>query len=191
MRSHESHPIFLISGQPKSGKHKLAERLLAAIPTLRQVPTTTDRPPRKEEKRNRRSYHFISPETFNKEKGFIEQATVLGARYGIRSNDVKKAHEKGPIVIIVDPSGAEKISHLFKNERVFGVFVVGNKMNIRAGLAPACANQIEQNQKSDEAIEMLKLLSEIRFDCVITNHDHQFESAFRQLFSFVSEKLQR
>lgn len=191
MSNQKKHPIFIVSGQPKSGKHRLVERLLAAIPTLSRVITTTDRKPESGEK-NHKHYHYVSVSTFS---GFIatqrliEHETVQGSRYGIRGIDILEARKTGPVIVIVNPDGAEKIPVMFKDEQVYAMFITTDKAIIRERLLPFCVNHAEHNRKCEEAVNDLLAAGSPIFHRIINNREGYFEDSFRQLFNFVSEVL--
>jgi guanylate kinase len=107
--------LLLISAPSGGGKTTVCQQLLAAVPGLARVVTCTTRAPRPGE-RDGRDYHFLSPETFERQVAageFLEHAVVYGHQYGTRRAEVLDLLQAGRDVLLnVDVQGAASIRAL-------------------------------------------------------------------------------
>jgi guanylate kinase len=103
--------LLVVAGPAGSGKSTLCDRLVAEVPGVVRIVTTTTRAPRPGEI-NGLHYHFLTPEQFDAklaENAFLEWAWVHGKRrYGTLARSVLDPLERGQsLVISVDVQGVE------------------------------------------------------------------------------------
>ncbi len=105
-------PVLLVlAGPAGSGKTTLCERMVAEVPGVSRVVTTTTRPPRPGEV-NGVHYHFFTPEEFDAKldaNAFLEWAVVHRKhRYGTLASSVLDPLSQGRSQVInVDVQGVE------------------------------------------------------------------------------------
>ena len=103
--------LLVVAGPAGSGKSTLCDRLVAEVPGVVRVVTTTTRAPRPGEIHGLH-YHFLTPEQFDAklaENAFLEWAWVHGKRrYGTLAHSVLDPLERGQtLVISIDVQGVE------------------------------------------------------------------------------------
>jgi guanylate kinase len=107
--------LIVLSGSSGAGKDALLARMKELNYPLEYITTVTTRPQRASEKDDV-DYHFISTERFQEmisRKELLEWANVYGNWYGVPSQPVKQALEKGQDVIVkVDIQGAATIKKI-------------------------------------------------------------------------------
>lgn len=101
--------LIVISGPAGSGKTTLCDRLLADVPGVRRVVTSTTRDPREGEQHGI-DYTFFTPEQFEAKLAagkFYEHAKVHGRYYGTLKKEVDDKLAAGHDVLLnIDVQGA-------------------------------------------------------------------------------------
>ena len=107
--------LILISGPSGVGKDSVVKALLRRQLPLHFVVTTTNRPPRPDEKEGV-DYFFVSQpqfEQFIAEDEMLEYAVVYGHYKGIRKIQIREAMDSGKDVIVrLDVQGVKKVKSL-------------------------------------------------------------------------------
>ncbi len=108
--------LFIVTAASGAGKTSLVKALLAHDPKLTISISHTTRQPRPGEQTGV-DYHFVSDTDFLtilEQAGFLESATVHGARYGTSQAAVDCALAAGNDVILeIDWQGAEQVRKLY------------------------------------------------------------------------------
>jgi guanylate kinase len=107
----ETPVLLILAGPAGSGKSTLCDRLVAEVPGVSRVVTTTTRTPRTGEV-DGVHYHFLTPEQFDAKVtagAFLEWAWVHGRkRYGTLASSVLDPMAQGrSLVLSVDVQGVE------------------------------------------------------------------------------------
>ena len=107
----ETPVLLILAGPAGSGKSTLCDRLVAEVPGVSRVVTTTTRTPRTGEV-DGVHYHFLTPEQFDAKVtagAFLEWAGVHGRkRYGTLASSVLDPMAQGrSLVLSVDVQGVE------------------------------------------------------------------------------------
>jgi guanylate kinase len=173
--------VVVFQGPSGSGKSTLQEKL--GIP---RIITWTTRAPRPNE-RNGIDYHFVSIEEFKQmhDAGSMLEVTEYKANYYGTSLDSFKNLGNEVRSIVVDPSGANKIKEIMKDE-CFRIGVYASKLECESRLLqrnPSVSELINRLRDYDSEVQSL-------FDCdiVINNSDVNFEKAER-IISLLSRNL--
>jgi guanylate kinase len=111
--------LLILCGPAGSGKTTLCEALAKKYPEVVRFVTTTTRAPRPGEVEGV-DYHFIDPETFEREKeagAFLEWAEVHGRFYGTPKAQVMRQLESGQDLLFnIDVQGAESYRQAAREE---------------------------------------------------------------------------
>ncbi len=101
--------LVILSAPSGSGKTTVLGKVLGLDPRCVRSISATTRPPRRGE-RNGRDYRFLSREQFRRMQargGFLEQARILGHRYGTPRAPIARAIRAGKDVLLgIDVQGA-------------------------------------------------------------------------------------
>ena len=107
--------LVVVSGPSGVGKDAVLARMRESGRHLEYIVTVTTRAQRANERDNV-DYHFVSEERFQemiKNKELLEWANVYGNWYGVPSEPIKQALEKGQDIIVkVDVQGAATIKRI-------------------------------------------------------------------------------
>ena len=168
--------MLILVGASASGKTEIARRLIRTYGFEKFV-THTTRPKRIGET-NHLDYHFVSLEEFNRLEAssfFIETTNYNGYKYGTSHAEI------GPNkVLIVDPSGANKLINRYKDKVT--IFFIQTPKELRKERMIKRKDHIKDIEKRlthDETIfERNKLL---RIDHVITNTDTHLSTLTKQV----------
>ncbi len=184
------YPLFVVSGPAAAGKSKLViEHVLADFPQISRVVTCTTRKRRIEEK-DGIDYHFLSDKQFNKalkENEFIEHADVHGKLYGVRAQDIREAHAKGPAIVIIDPQGVEKLVELFRD--AYCIFIMAPDDDLRMRLTARSTSDTDFARRMEDAEHELRQANRWYYGCIINNANGHLERSLRQLYFFIKENL--
>jgi guanylate kinase len=102
--------IVTITGPSLSGKSTLAGNLQSRDERLRELISTTTRPPRGYE-RHGQHYYFVSQEEFDRTP-MVEATEHSGNKYGLSVSETERVFLIGGTpIIVVDPFGAEQIAN--------------------------------------------------------------------------------
>jgi guanylate kinase len=170
--------LLVVAGPAGSGKSTLCDRLVAEVPGVMRVVTTTTRAPRPGEIHGLH-YHFLTPEQFDAklaEKAFLEWAWVHGKRrYGTLACSVLDPLEHGrSLVISVDVQGVESFRCAAKDYPLIGrrmttVFIRVDRERLIARMRARAADdeaEIAGRMKTAER----ELKEAHKFDFVIDSH---------------------
>jgi guanylate kinase len=183
------YPLFVVSGPAAAGKSKVAEHVLADFPQISRVVTCTTRKRRAGEK-DGVDYHFLTKTQFIKaleENEFIEHADVHGKLYGVRVRDIREAHAKGPVIIILDPQGTEKITELFNDAHC--IFIMAPDDDLRMRLTARSTSDSDFARRMEDAEKELRQVNRWYYGCIINNANGYLERSLKQLYSFIKENL--
>lgn len=101
--------LLIVSGPAGSGKTTVCERMLAEMPGIQRVVTSTTRPPRTGE-RDRFDYYFFDHATFDAKVAagdFYEYAQVHTNRYGTLKSEIQDKLAAGTDLLLnIDVQGA-------------------------------------------------------------------------------------
>ncbi|OIO60137.1 MAG: guanylate kinase [Alphaproteobacteria bacterium CG_4_10_14_0_2_um_filter_63_37] len=103
---------WILSAPSGTGKTTVANALLARVPGLTRLITTTTRAPRPGEV-DGVDYHFLSRDAFEQRiaaGGFVEWAQVHGNLYGSQKMHVEQVLNQGlDLLMVIDVQGAEQV----------------------------------------------------------------------------------
>lgn len=119
--------LLIVSGPAGSGKTTLCERMLAEVPGMKRVITSTTRAPRPGEEHGR-DYYFFSVEEFLRRLNageFYEHALVHGRYYGTLKAEIDEKLKAGQDLLLnIDVQGAASFREAAKtNEALAGSLV--------------------------------------------------------------------
>lgn len=101
--------LLIVSGPAGSGKTTVCERMLAEVPGIQRVVTSTTRPPRTGE-RDRIDYYFFDHAAFEAKVAageFYEHAQVHSNRYGTLKREIQDKLAAGTDLLLnIDVQGA-------------------------------------------------------------------------------------
>lgn len=161
-----------MAGPSGVGKGTLIARARALAPHVDLATSATTRPPREDE-RDGREYHFLSPEEFERrvQSGdFLEHVSYAGNRYGTLRDEVEQRLADGRSVVLeIEVAGAREIRRQMPDAVL--VFVAPPTMaDLEARLRGRRQNT--ENEVRDRLrIASEELLARPEFDHVITNDD--------------------
>lgn len=164
--------LFVVAGPSGVGKGTLISRARALAPQVELATSATTRPPREDE-RDGREYHFLSPAEFDRrvEAGdFLEHVSYAGNRYGTLRDEVeRRLAEGGSVVLEIEVAGAREIRRQMPDAVL--VFVAPPTMaDLEARLRGRRQNT-ETEVRDRLRIASEELLAQPEFDHVITNDD--------------------
>ena len=164
--------LFVVAGPSGVGKGTLISRARALAPQVELATSATTRPPREDE-RDGREYHFLSPAEFDRrvEAGdFLEHVSYAGNRYGTLRDEVERRLADGRSVVLeIEVAGAREIRRQMPDAVL--VFVAPPTMaDLEARLRGRRQNT-ETEVRDRLRIASEELLAQPEFDHVITNDD--------------------
>ena len=124
--------LFILSGPAGCGKTTLCNRMIAELPQIKRVVTSTTRAPRKGEV-DKSDYYFFDQKTFEKKINageFYEYARVHGNLYGTLKSEVGEKLASGKdLMLNIDVQGASQIRKTAQAEsslkgKVVTIFIV-------------------------------------------------------------------
>lgn len=178
--------LVVLSGPSGAGKDSVRTRLLESGYPFQFVVTYTTRPSRPQEKEGV-DYHFISEGEYSRtlaEGGFMENAQILGYRYGIPRQDVRGALARGQDVLLrIDIQGAKTVKGIAPQ----GVFIF---------LAPSSMAELEarlRRRQTEAGTDLERKIATAReemkalpmFDYVVTNRNGALEDAVQKVLAIV------
>lgn len=176
--------LFIITAASGAGKTSLVNALLAKDANVRHSISHTTRAPRPGEK-NGVHYHFVNEAAFTEilnGGGFLESASVHGARYGTSQSAVESALAEGyDLILEIDWQGAAQIRRLFP--QAISIFILPPSMDT---LAERLSRRGQDNaeviaMRLAAAREEMRHMAE--FDYVTINND--FDEALQDLLAIV------
>lgn len=181
--------ILVLSGPSGSGKSTLAAELKQKVEDIHFSVSTTTRPKREYET-DGDHYHFVSKEEFingidNDE--FLEWAEVHGNFYGTSKKSVKKALQKGKLVIFdIDVQGHQNIRKEF-DDITTSVFILTKTRQELIDRLKGRGSETDEsiNTRIAHAIYELKKIDE--YDYAIINDN--FEKSVTELTSVAVSAL--
>lgn len=142
--SGQADKLVIISGPSGVGKSTICRRLVEELDAFLSVSMTTR--PRRENEVDGRDYHFVSTETFERERArgaLLEHAQVYGGHgYGTPAEPVGEALAAGRVAILeIEINGAEQVVRRYPE--AIGVYI----------LAPTAEDQEERlvGRRNDSA----------------------------------------
>ena len=179
--------LIVLSGPSGAGKDAILTRMKELGCPLEYIITVTTRPQRANEKDNV-DYHFISTERFQEmisRKELLEWANVYGNWYGVPSQPVKQALEKGQDVIVkVDIQGAATIKKILP-QAVFIFLIPPSMEELTTRL-----NQRHTESAFDLALRLKTAEEEIKqlslFDYVVANKRDKIDLAVSEIKAIIT-----
>ena len=117
--------LFIVTAASGAGKTSLVKQLLARDSQVQLSISHTTRTPRVGEE-NGVHYHFVSQTQFScilEAGGFLESATVHGARYGTSQSAVDFALQAGfDVILEIDWQGAAQVRRIYPQS--IGIFIL-------------------------------------------------------------------
>ncbi|WPJ93937.1 guanylate kinase [Coraliomargarita algicola] len=110
--------LIIVSGPAGSGKTTVCDRMLAEVPGVQRVVTSTTRQPRTGEV-DTIDYYFFDHETFKSkvEAGeFYEHAHVHSNRYGTLKSEIKNKLAATDLLLNIDVQGAAQMRETAQND---------------------------------------------------------------------------
>jgi guanylate kinase len=164
--------LFVVAGPSGVGKGTLIARARALEPRVELATSATTRPPREDE-RDGREYHFLSPEVFQRrvdQGDFLEHVSYAGNRYGTLRDEVEQRLADGRSVVLeIEVAGAREIRRQMPDAVL--VFVAPPTMaDLEARLRGRRQNT-ETEVRDRLRIAAEELSAQPEFDHVITNDD--------------------
>lgn len=199
MPENESSGILLIvSGPAGSGKTTVCERMLAEVPGIQRVVTSTTRPPREGE-RDRIDYYFFDHAAFEAKVAageFYEHAQVHRNRYGTLKSEIQDKLAAGTDLLLnIDVQGAATFRQAGQgdpllNGKVVTVFILPPSMKeLEARLRGRSTDEEEEIQRRLQvAREELEQREFYDHHILSGNRDEDFE-ALQSIYR--KEKAQR
>ncbi len=176
--------LFIITAASGAGKTSLVNALLTKDANVRHSISHTTRVSRPGEK-DGVHYHFVSEAAFTEilnAGGFLESASVHGARYGTSQSAVESALAEGyDLILEIDWQGAAQIRRLFP--QAVSIFILPPSMET---LAERLSRRGQDNAEVI-AMRLAAAREEMRhvaeFDYVTINND--FDEALQDLLAIV------
>ena len=141
--------LFILSGPAGCGKTTLCNRMIAELPQIKRVVTSTTRAPRKGEV-DKSDYYFFDQKTFEKKINageFYEYAQVHGNLYGTLKSEVQEKLDSGcDLLLNIDVQGASQIRKTAQDEssikgRVVTIFLVPSSIEVLGVRHPSYGGQ--------------------------------------------------
>ena len=155
--------LIIVSGPAGCGKTTLCERMLAEIPKLSRVVTSTTRNPREGEK-NLVDYYFFDHATFEQkisEGHFYEYAHVHGNIYGTLKAEVQEKLATGTDLLLnIDVQGAAQMRETAQSDPLLNGHVVS------VFIMPRTLEELEQRLRGratddeDQVLRRMKAASD-------------------------------
>ena len=179
--------LIVLSGPSGAGKDAILTRMKELGYPLEYITTVTTRPQRANEKDNV-DYHFISTERFQEmisRKELLEWANVYSNWYGVPSQPVKQALEKGQDAIVkVDIQGAATIRKILP-QAVF-IFLIPPSMEeltmrLKQRHTESVFDLALRLKTAEKEIEQLSL-----FDYVVANKRGEIDLAVSEIKAIIA-----
>ncbi len=181
-------PLFIVlSSSSGAGKDALLAKMRESGYPLEYITTATTRPQRANEEKNI-DYHFISTEKFQEmieNKELLEWAHVYGNWYGVPTEPVKRALNKGQDIIVkVDIQGAATLKKILP-QAVF-IFLMPSSMEELA----LRLKQRNTESPFDLALRMKTAEEEIKqlhlFDYIVVNKQNEIDQAVSDIKAIIT-----
>ncbi|MBA7687687.1 Guanylate kinase [subsurface metagenome] len=180
--------LIVLSGPSGAGKDAILTRMKELGCPLEYITTVTTRPQRANEKDNV-DYHFISStERFQEmisRKELLEWANVYGNWYGVPSQPVKQALEKGQDIIVkVDIQGAATIRKILP--QALFIFLTPPSMEeltirLNQRHTESAFDLALRLKTAEEEVEQLPL-----FDYVVVNKPNEIDLAVSDIKAIIT-----
>jgi len=184
--------LIVLSGPSGAGKDMILTRMKELGCSLEYITTVTTRPQRANEKDNV-DYHFVSTERFQEMvsgKELLEWANVYGNWYGIPSQPVKQALERGQDVIVkIDIQGAATIRKILP-QAVFIFLIPPSREELTSRL-----KQRHTESAFDLALRLKTAEEEIKqlplFDYIVASKRDEIDLAVSEIKAIITAEKRR
>lgn len=172
--------LLIVSGPAGSGKTTVCDRMLAEVPGIQRVVTSTTRPPRTGE-RDRVDYYFFDHATFEAKVAagdFYEHAQVHTNRYGTLKSEIQDKLAAGTDLLLnIDVQGAATFRQAGREDPLLAGKVV------TVFILPPSIDELEhrlRERSTDDEAEIQRRLQVAREELQQRKfYDHQMHSGSR------------
>jgi guanylate kinase len=186
--------LFILSGPAAVGKNTIMRGVLSAMPTLKQLPTATTRPPRADEQEGR-EHEFLSESEFRRrilDKALIEWQIIHDISiYGVPRATIQEAIRNGqPLIADIDVLGGMQLKQEFGDSVVL-IFVESPDKTVLAH------RMRRRSDVSDEEVStrLRRVDFEHEFaddyDYTITNREGQLEASIQETLRIIKAACER
>lgn len=179
--------LIILTGKTASGKDTIANSLLAHMPNLKRVVTTTTRLPRTKE-HNGVDYYFLTESEFNQKKAegnFIEFVSYGGNFYGTTKDELNNL-DHTDLLWRIDPSRAARIRELISgNITVIYITVSDSVITARLKNRGLSKTEIDQRMKQD-ANDWTQYKN--NYDYVVENVPGQLDETVNKVYQIIKSK---
>ena len=183
--------LFILSGPAGCGKTTLCNRMIAELPQIKRVVTSTTRAPRKGEV-DKCDYYFFDQKTFEEKINageFYEYAQVHGNLYGTLKSEVQEKLDSGyDLLLNIDVQGASQIRKTAQDEssikgRVVTIFLVPSSIEVLGVRLRGRGTDSEEEvlERMQVAVEEVKQSSWYDHRISSASRDEDF-SALRKIY---------
>ena len=182
--------LFILSGPAGCGKTTLCNRMIAELPQIKRVVTSTTRAPRKGEV-DKSDYYFFDQKTFEKKINageFYEYAQVHGNLYGTLKSEIQEKLASGnDLLLNIDVQGASQIRKTAQTEsslkgRVVTIFIEPSSIEV---LAVRLRGRGTDSEEEVQARMQVAVQEVKQSSC----YDHTISSASRDQDFFALRKI--
>jgi guanylate kinase len=178
--------LIVVSGPSGAGKDVVLKRMQQRGYPFHFVVTTTDRPPRADE-RHGQDYFFVSTQEFERmirADELLEHAVVYGQRKGISKAQVRQALASGhDVVMRLDVQGAATIRRLAP-EAVL-IFLSCESEEALVARLRARGTETEESLRARLAVVAEEMKQLMKFDYLIINHTGHLDEAVETIAAII------
>ena len=183
--------LFILSGPAGCGKTTLCNRMIAELPQIKRVVTSTTRAPRKGEV-DKSDYYFFDQKTFEKKViagEFYEYAKVHGNLYGTLKSEVEEKLASGnDLLLNIDVQGASQMRKTAQAEsslkgKVVTIFIMPSSIEVLGVRLRGRGTDSEEEVKRRMQVAVEEVKQSSCYDHTISSasRDEDF-SALRKIY---------